>query len=183
MSFENIRAPREIPYYDQQGGLISSIRNGAKSRGIHPVRYAFRRFRNYLLLMLAYFSPVNRVRVALHKWRGVNIGKNVYIGMLCFLDNAYPEFIYLEEDCSINAGTMIIAHFNLKSHFKNIIPAMAESVIIKKGAILAVRSIVLPGVTVGTCSIVSAGSVVNRSVPDYTLVAGNPAKKVTTLKL
>jgi acetyltransferase-like isoleucine patch superfamily enzyme len=164
MSFENIRAPREIPYYDQQGGLISSIRNGAKSRGIHPVRYAFRRFRNYLLLMLAYFSPVNRVRVALHKWRGVNIGKNVYIGMLCFLDNAYPEFIYLEEDCSI-------------------IPAMADPVIIKKGAILAVRSIVLPGVTIGTCSIVSAGSVVNRPVPDYTLVAGNPAKKVTTLKV
>ena len=183
MSFENIRAPKEIPYYDQEGSLIRSMKNGAKSRGIHPLRYAFRRFRNYLLLMVAYILPVNTFRIRLHKWRGVNIGKNVYIGMLCFLDNAYPEYIYLEEECSINAGSMIISHFNLKSHFKNIIPATAEPVVIKKGAILAVRSIVLPGVTVGTCSIVSAGSVVNRPVPDYTLVAGNPAKKVTSLKV
>ena len=37
------------------------------------------------------------------------------------------------------------------------------------------RSIILKGVTVGEGSIVAAGSVVTKDVPDYTLVAGNPA--------
>jgi len=78
---------------------------------------------------------------------------------------------------------MIISHFNLKKHFQDIITPSVEPVIIKEGAIISARSIILPGVVIGTKSIVSAGSVVNRTVPDYTLVAGNPAKKVTVLKI
>nr|WP_272909423.1 hypothetical protein [Achromobacter pulmonis] len=37
-------------------------------------------------------------------------------------------------------------------------------------------SIILPNVTVGRFALVGAGSVVTRDVPDYALVAGNPAK-------
>ena len=35
---------------------------------------------------------------------------------------------------------------------------------------------ILKGVTIGEGSIVAAGSVVTEDVPDYSLVAGNPAK-------
>jgi len=38
------------------------------------------------------------------------------------------------------------------------------------------RAIILPGVTVGTGAVVGAGSVVAKDVPDYAIVAGNPAK-------
>ena len=38
------------------------------------------------------------------------------------------------------------------------------------------RSMILKGVTIGEGSIVAAGSVVTEDVPDYSLVAGNPAK-------
>lgn len=44
------------------------------------------------------------------------------------------------------------------------------------------RSIVMPGVTIGEGSVVAAGSVVTADVPPYTVVAGNPARKVATLK-
>jgi acetyltransferase-like isoleucine patch superfamily enzyme len=43
------------------------------------------------------------------------------------------------------------------------------------------RSIIFPGVTVGRGSIISAGSVVTGDVPPYTVVAGNPARRVATL--
>lgn len=184
MSFEKIRQPVVIPYFDDKEiGLIRSLINGGRSRNISPIIYAFRRLRNYLLMLLAYITPINKIRVSLNRMKGINIGENVYIGMFCFLDNVYPEYIYIEDNAGINTGTMILAHFNFKSHFRDIITPTAEPVIIREGALVAVRCIILPGVTIGSKSIVSAGSVVNKSIPSYTLVTGNPAKKITTLKI
>lgn len=40
------------------------------------------------------------------------------------------------------------------------------------------RVIVLPGVTIGDHAIVGAGSVVTKDVPNYAIVAGNPAKVI-----
>ncbi len=37
------------------------------------------------------------------------------------------------------------------------------------------RVIILPGVKIGTGAIIGAGSVVTKDVPDYAIVAGNPA--------
>lgn len=178
-----IKEPISIPYGDQKDSFWETIKNGGKSRNLNPFLYGLKRILNYFIFITAYIIPFNKFRVTLNRWKGVNIGNNVYIGMFVSFDNAYPEFIYVEENASINAGTMIVAHFNPKSHFSDLITPMAEPVIIKEGAIVSVRSIILPGVTVGKRSIVSAGSVVNKSVPDYTLVMGNPAKKITTLKL
>ena len=44
------------------------------------------------------------------------------------------------------------------------------------------NSVILPGVTVGTRTIVGAGSVVTKSFPEGNcVVAGNPAKKIKDL--
>jgi acetyltransferase-like isoleucine patch superfamily enzyme len=42
--------------------------------------------------------------------------------------------------------------------------------------------VVLPGVTIGTHSVVAAGAVVTKDVPPYTIVAGVPAKVIKTIK-
>jgi phosphonate metabolism protein (transferase hexapeptide repeat family) len=39
-------------------------------------------------------------------------------------------------------------------------------------------AIIMPGVSIGTGSVVGSGSVVTKNVPDYTIVAGNPAKMI-----
>jgi acetyltransferase-like isoleucine patch superfamily enzyme len=44
------------------------------------------------------------------------------------------------------------------------------------------RSIIFPGVTIGEGSIVSAGSVVLGDIPPFTVVAGNPARRIASLK-
>lgn len=40
------------------------------------------------------------------------------------------------------------------------------------------RVIVLPGVIIGNHTIIGAGAVVTKNVPDYAIVAGNPAKVI-----
>jgi chloramphenicol O-acetyltransferase type B len=40
----------------------------------------------------------------------------------------------------------------------------------------------MPGVTVGEGAVVASGAVVLKDVPPYTMVAGNPAQVVKTLR-
>ncbi len=54
-------------------------------------------------------------------------------------------------------------------------------VVIRDKAWVGARAIVLRGVTVGEGAVVGAGSVVTRDVPDWTVVAGNPARVVREL--
>jgi acetyltransferase-like isoleucine patch superfamily enzyme len=53
--------------------------------------------------------------------------------------------------------------------------------VIKSGAWIGARVIILRGVTIGEGSIVSMGSVVTRDVAPYTIVMGNPARLIKEL--
>jgi acetyltransferase-like isoleucine patch superfamily enzyme len=46
---------------------------------------------------------------------------------------------------------------------------------------IGARAIILKGVTVGEGAVVGAGSVVTKDVPDWTIVAGNPARIIRAL--
>ncbi len=54
-------------------------------------------------------------------------------------------------------------------------------VVLKRNCWIGAGTVILPGVTVGENSIVGAGSVVTKDVPDNTVVAGNPAKFIKHL--
>lgn len=49
-------------------------------------------------------------------------------------------------------------------------------IVIEDDVWVGANSIILAGTSIGKHSIIAAGSVVNRSVPPFTVVAGNPAK-------
>lgn len=55
-------------------------------------------------------------------------------------------------------------------------------IVIKDNAFVGARSIILKGVTIGEGAVVGAGSVISKDVPPYTIVVGNPARVVKTLK-
>jgi acetyltransferase-like isoleucine patch superfamily enzyme len=54
-------------------------------------------------------------------------------------------------------------------------------VIVHKNAWIAINVTILPGVEIGEGSIVSAGSVVSKSIPPFTVASGNPAKVVADI--
>lgn len=176
MSQFEIKSPVTIPYFDHASSFRNAVRNSAKRRGMNPWFFLLKKMINICLFRISFFCPSNSIRIKCHKWRGVKIGKNVYIGIQCSIDNAYPEYVYIEDNVSIAAECLIIAHSNPYMHFQYVTPASVEPVIIKNGAWICVRSIVLQGVTVGENSIISAGSLVSSDVPTRSVVSGNPAK-------
>lgn len=53
---------------------------------------------------------------------------------------------------------------------------------IKKNCWIGAGATILRGVTIGENSVVGAGSVVTKDVPDNVIVAGNPAKVIKYIK-
>jgi UDP-2-acetamido-3-amino-2,3-dideoxy-glucuronate N-acetyltransferase len=54
----------------------------------------------------------------------------------------------------------------------------ASGVVVREGASLGARVVVVPGRVIGRWAMVAAGAVVTRDVPDFALVAGVPARQV-----
>lgn len=57
-------------------------------------------------------------------------------------------------------------------------PLIKKDVVIGENCWIGEKAIILPGVTIGDWSIIGASSVVNKSIPPYSIAAGNPAKVI-----
>lgn len=101
----------------------------------------------------------------------VSIGNNVRIHSQVFI----PEYSVLEEGAWIGPNVVLT---NAKYP---LFPGVKENLIgptIKEGARIGANATILPGLVIGKNSLVGAGAVVVRDVPDGSVVAGNPAKVV-----
>jgi acetyltransferase-like isoleucine patch superfamily enzyme len=124
--------------------------------------------KNRMLQELAKSAPGARsVRAQLHRWRGVTLGRQVWIGYDCILETSRPHLITIGNNVILSIRVLIIAHFR-----------GMVGVTIEDDVFVGPGAIILPGVTVGRGSVITAGSVVSASVPAMTMVQGNPARPV-----
>jgi UDP-2-acetamido-3-amino-2,3-dideoxy-glucuronate N-acetyltransferase len=54
----------------------------------------------------------------------------------------------------------------------------AQGVVVRQGASLGARTVIVAGCVIGRWALVAAGAVVTRDVPDFALVAGVPARRI-----
>ena len=103
----------------------------------------------------------------------MDIGKDVRISWKAHLDKSInPKGVHVGDGTQILNGAMILSHDACRS--------LKIDTYIGKNCVIGVRSIVLPGVKIGDSSIVAAGAVVSKDVPNNCIVAGNPATIVKT---
>lgn len=113
----------------------------------------------------------------------ISIGRRVVLRPgVCLHGNPEGEEIRIEDDVMLGQGVHI--YVDNHKYSDPDVPIIdqgfcsSKSVTIKKGAWLGANVIVLPGVTIGANSVVGAGSVVTKSVPDRVMAAGCPAKVI-----
>ena len=142
---------------------------------------------NRVLHIMAYVTFPYQVTVFLHRLRGVKIGEKSHIARLVSIDDRNPELIEIGKGVAITTGVMILSHQRDLSNYKPGMYAMhcpfvEAKVVIKDGAHIGIGAIIMPGVTIGEGAIIGAGSVVTKDVPDYTVVAGVPAKIIKKIE-
>lgn len=100
------------------------------------------------------------------------IGNNVKIH-----NNVYvAQYTTIEDDVFLAPGVIIA------NDLHPVCTKCMKGPVIKKGARIGVNATLLPHIIIGRNSLVAAGSVVTRDVPENSVVAGVPAKVRTELK-
>ncbi len=127
-----------------------------------------------------------RARLRLRGWpdleglerHGLRLGRNVFVGGGTVLDADFAHLIEIGDDTVISLGVMVLAHD--ASTRRHLGYSRVAPVRIGQRVFVGARAIVLPGVTIGDDAIVGAGSVVTADVAPATVVAGNPARPITS---
>lgn len=157
-----------------------------------------------LLVSLLPSVSFSRVRTAIYRFAGLQIGDNTMIfGRIEFTGpGAIQDRLHIGSHVVINEhlfvdlnGIVTIGdwvsighHVTLITSEHDVGPAHCRAgklrpkdVTIENGAWIAACSTILPGVTIGHSSVVAAGSLVSGSIPPNRVVGGVPARALRSL--
>ena len=144
-------------------------------------------------LVTAFFSP-NWVRVGTLRIFRAKVGDGVLIraGIKIHI----PWNLDIGDDCWIGEEVWFINHEKIKIGSNVCISQRSiicsgghdyrsasleyahKSIEIKDGAWVCLDSKVLPGVTIGECSVVSAGEIVRKSIPDFSMLISGEIRPI-----
>lgn len=109
-----------------------------------------------------------RLRVGDHVWIGEDVG------ILSLADVTIEGNVCISQRAYLCTGS----HDYRREDFK----LVTRPITVRAGSWIAAAAFIAPGVEIGTGAVVAAGSVVTGNVPPGTLVRGNPAGVVRTLR-
>ena len=110
--------------------------------------------------------------------QNVTLGPHVTIGNNCKIQNNVSVYEGVELEDNVFCGPSMVftnvynprCEISRKNEFRK--------TLVKKGATLGANCTIVGGITIGSYAFIGAGAVVNRDVPDYALVVGNPIKQI-----
>lgn len=99
----------------------------------------------------------------------INIGASIDDGTMIDMGAILGGRATVGKNCHVGAGAVLAGVIE---------PPSATPVIIEDDVLIGANAVVLEGVKVGKGSVVAAGAVVTKDVPEYTVVAGTPARVI-----
>lgn len=131
-----------------------------------------------------FFHMYLDAKVFILRLMGVKIGDNTKIYTSIFnFDTFFPDLVEIGSNCAVSKETLLITHDYSRNFPTEGFSSMTKGkIIIGDNTFIGMRTLILPGVTVGSNVIVGAGSLVTKSIPDNTVAAGNPARVICTLE-
>jgi UDP-2-acetamido-3-amino-2,3-dideoxy-glucuronate N-acetyltransferase len=114
---------------------------------------------------------------------GCSLGQNVSIASKSFIGNnvkiqnnvSIYDGVIIEDDVFCGPSIVFTNVINPRSFIKRM--KELRETHIKKGCSIGANATIICGVTLGAYSLVGAGSVVTKDIPDYAVVMGVPAKQ------
>ncbi len=115
--------------------------------------------------------------------KGVSVGRNCKVSSHTFI----CEGVHLEDEVFIGHGVNFINdNYPRATTSDGTLQTEADwtvlRTLVRRGASIGTSATILGGVQIGARAIVGAGAVVTKDVPADTVVAGNPARVIRTLK-
>lgn len=132
--------------------------------------------RKWFTNVIAANCPFNCIRILIYRICGFKIGKNVFIGMRCYLDDMCYNLIKIGDNVTISYGVYFACHGRNQEHLPIEIKdytyiGMRASIISKNNS-----SEIGGGVQIGQHAVIGACTLVNKNVPDNATAVGVPCK-------
>jgi len=112
--------------------------------------------------------------------QNVNVGPNVIIGNYCKVQNniSIYEGVTLEDYVFCGPSMVFTNILDPKCNYPQASSEFYIKTLVKEGASIGANATIICGHVIGKHSLIGAGAVVTKDVPDYALVVGNPAKVI-----
>ncbi len=112
--------------------------------------------------------------------QNINVANNVSIGNFCKIQNnvSIYEGVTLEDYVFCGPSMVFTNILDPKCKYPQVGAQYYIKTLVKEGASIGANATIVCGHTIGKHSMIGAGAVVTKEVPDYALVVGNPGKVV-----
>jgi maltose O-acetyltransferase len=107
------------------------------------------------------------------------IGEGCYIDDRAEFEEAWVSHITFGDEVTVAPGVRFISHD--ASMWRSMGATRVGVIIVGRRSFIGAFSIVMPSVRIGAETIIAAGSVVTRDIPDGVVAAGNPARVIKTI--
>ena len=175
---------------------LSNFKNPLRVSSVWKFRAVIAFLNSFFILQNPFI--LTSFKLFLLRMQGAKIGTGIVLGKSIRL--LYPWNIEIGNNCWIGEGVWFINHEKISigsdvcvsqraiicsgghDYRSSSLEYSHKPVVIKNGAWVCLDAKVLPGVTIGECSVVSAGEIIRKSLPDFSMLVSGQVRPIDSPK-